>query len=70
MAAPNLTNDAQVRYMIQWFEEWSELQRQDFLPILAEKIAANGTYVNGIVNSMTTVNCEEKPMNLFQCRVS
>ncbi|XP_044264163.1 uncharacterized protein C14orf119 isoform X2 [Tribolium madens] len=63
-----LSTDAQIRYLVQWFHEWSDLQRSDFLPILAEKYA-NKAYVNGIVNSIANVNCQEKPMSLFECRV-
>lgn len=70
MAAPMLTNSAQFQYMVQWFEEWSEFQRQDFIPILAEKMSSNGAYVNGLVDAINSVNCQDKPMNLFQCRVS
>ncbi|GLV36321.1 uncharacterized protein CBL_08815 [Carabus blaptoides fortunei] len=55
-------------YLVQWFTEWSELQRTDFLPVLAEKMT-NIAYVNGIVNSIAGVNCQDKPMSLFECRV-
>lgn len=65
----SISSDAQIRYLIQWFNEWSELQRSDFLPILAEKFA-NKVYVNGIVNDISAVNCQDKPMSLFECRVS
>lgn len=63
-----LSVDAQIRYLVQWFNEWSELQRSDFLPIVAEKFAEK-SYVNGIVNNMSNINCQDKPMSLFQCRV-
>lgn len=63
-----LSADAQIRYLIQWFHEWSDLQRQDFLPVMAEKYA-NKVYMNGIVNSISNVNCRDKPMSLFECRV-
>ncbi|KAH0817792.1 hypothetical protein GEV33_004996 [Tenebrio molitor] len=63
-----LSTEAQMRYLIQWFHEWSDLQRSDFLPIMAEKYT-NKAYVNGIVNSIANVNCREKPMSLFECRV-
>lgn len=66
---PMLTADAQIRYLIQWFHEWSDLQRQDFLPVMAEKYA-NKVYMNGIVNSISNVNCRDKPMSLFECRVT
>lgn len=60
--------NSQLRYLVQWFEEWSELQRSDFLPILAENYA-HKAYVNGIVNSIANINCQDKPMSLFECRV-
>lgn len=64
-----ISAEAQIRYLVQWFNEWSELQRSDFLPVMAEKYA-NKTYVNGIVNSVSNINCRDKPMSLFECRVS
>lgn len=64
-----LSIDAQIRYLVQWFNEWSDFERSDFLPVMAEKYA-NKTYVNGIVNNMSNINCQDKPMSLFQCRVS
>ncbi|GJQ78395.1 hypothetical protein Trydic_g22220 [Trypoxylus dichotomus] len=63
-----LSVDEQIRYLLQWFNEWSELQRSDFLPIISEKYS-NKPYVNGIVNNIANVSCQEKPMSLFQCRV-
>ncbi|KAK9880589.1 hypothetical protein WA026_011829 [Henosepilachna vigintioctopunctata] len=63
-----LNSVAQIGYLIQWFQEWSELQKADFLPIMAEKYA-NRVYVNGIVNSISNVECRDKPMSLFECRV-
>ncbi|XP_045471128.1 uncharacterized protein C14orf119 [Harmonia axyridis] len=63
-----LSADAQIRYMIQWFQEWSDLQKSDFLPIMAERYA-NRVFVNGIVNSLANVECRDKPMSLFECRV-
>lgn len=63
-----LSVEAQMGYLVQWFTEWSDLQRTDFLPVLAEKLS-NVAYVNGIVNSISGVNCQDKPMSLFECRV-
>lgn len=64
-----LSSSAQLRYLLEWFGEWSELQRSDFLVILAENYAQKA-YVNGIVNSISNMNCTDKPMSLFECRVS
>lgn len=73
MAGHNLTIEAELRYINQWFTEWSELQRDDFLPIITEYLlqnGSNGIYMNGIVSGLTSTTCDEKPMSLFQCRVS
>lgn len=70
-SAANLSMDGQFRYIVQWFNEWSELQREDFLPILVEYLTKDtpGAYVNGIVSGLAGAGCADKPMSLFQCRV-
>lgn len=64
----NLTVDAQIRFMIQWFNEWSELQRSDFIPVMAENFAEQ-VHMNGLVNSIANIDTQDKPMSLFQCRI-
>lgn len=68
----NLSVEGELRYIIQWFNEWSELQREDFMPILVEYLTKDTAahYMNGVVNSMSAASFDEKPMSLFQCRVS
>lgn len=63
-----LSPEIQINYLLEWFKEWSNYQRSDFLPILLEKLH-EGTYVNGIINNMSNVNCQDKPMSLFECRI-
>ncbi|XP_066157898.1 uncharacterized protein C14orf119 [Euwallacea fornicatus] len=63
-----INSNAQLRYLLEWFDEWSELQKSDFLLILAENYA-HKSYVNGIVSSISNMNCREKPMSLFECRI-
>ncbi|KAL1501988.1 hypothetical protein ABEB36_007204 [Hypothenemus hampei] len=63
-----LNSTAQLQYLVQWFSEWSDLQRSDFLLILAENYA-HKAYVNGIVHSISNINCRDKPMSLFECRI-
>ncbi|XP_075983221.1 uncharacterized protein LOC142981299 isoform X2 [Anticarsia gemmatalis] len=66
MSAPGLTSEAQLRYMLQWFEEFSELQREDFLPVLA---AARGDKPDQLAASLASISCHDKPVSLFQCRI-
>ena len=70
MSASNLTVDGEIRYIIQWFNEWSELQREDFVPVFVEYLKMNEGYVNGLVAGLANSTCADKPMSLFQCRVS
>lgn len=72
MAGNNLSVDGELRYIIQWFNEWSELQREDFLPIVVEYLTKDRSthYMNGVVNSLAAASFDDKPMSLFQCRVS
>lgn len=65
-----LSNEAQLRYMIEWFQEWSEMQRNDFLGVLLENCGPSGL-VNGLVTGLEKLDCEEsdRPPSLFQCRV-
>lgn len=82
MNMSNLSVDGEFRYIIQWFNEWSELQRDDFVYVLVEYLTrdtsvnaggdghAGSTYVNGVVNALATSGVQEKPMSLFQCRVN
>lgn len=76
MSMNNLSIDGEFRYIIQWFNEWSELQRDDFVYVLVEYLTrdlgegGSSTYLNGIVNSLATSGVQDKPMSLFQCRVT
>lgn len=67
MSAPGLTSEAQLRYILQWFGEFSELQREDFLPVLA---AARGDQPDQLAAVLANISCHDKPVSLFQCRVS
>ncbi|XP_058450398.1 uncharacterized protein C14orf119 [Malaya genurostris] len=70
----SLTVDREFRYVVQWFTEWSDFQREDFVPVLATYMssanpAGGPVYVNGIIAGMANVSGQDKPMSLFQCRV-
>lgn len=66
MSNPGLTSEAQIRYIVQWFGEFSELQREDFLPIL---VAAHSRQADELTSTLASLSCEDKPVSLFQCRI-
>lgn len=66
-----LSNEAQLRYVIEWFQEWSEMQRGDFLSVLLEHCGPPGL-VNGLLSGMESLGYSkdcDRPPSLFQCRV-
>ncbi|XP_002013735.2 myosin-1 [Drosophila persimilis] len=70
MSMSNLSIDGEFRYIIQWFHEWSELQRDDFVYVFVEYLTrGSSVHVNGIVNALATAGVQDKPMSLFQCRI-
>ncbi|OXU21324.1 hypothetical protein TSAR_010480 [Trichomalopsis sarcophagae] len=65
-----LSNQAQIRYVIEWFQEWSEMQRDDFVGILLERCSSSGL-VNGLLTGIENLGKENssRPPSLFQCRI-
>lgn len=66
MSSTGLTSEAQLRYLLQWFGEFSELQREDFLPILA---SARGGQADQLAATLAALSCQDKLISLFQCRI-
>ena len=66
-----LTNDQQMNYLLAWFNNWSDLQKEDFVPVLAEKMSSKWAAVNGLTEDMKSmaVNNSGRPVSLFQCQV-
>jgi len=65
-----LTIVAQIRYLLQWFGEWSEMERADFLPVLVQGLVTNSDTVNGLP-PIEDSQCKEdrRPLSLFKCRI-
>ena len=47
-----LSNDQQMNYLLAWFTKWSDLQKEDFVPILAELAAFGCAW-----NAASAINC-------------
>lgn len=59
--------EGQVRYILSWFKEWSEMQKSDFLKILAGKFSPN--MQNGLFDAMETLKVHNRPPSIFQCQM-
>lgn len=59
---------AQIRYIIQWFIEWGEMQRSDFLPVLLQAFQ-NKPSINGLISGLDSCSVEDRPPSIFQCRI-
>ena len=66
-----LSNDQQMNYLLAWFTNWSDLQKEDFVPILAEKLSSKWAAVNGVNETLSHLNLSksERPPSLFECQV-
>ena len=66
-----LNNDQQMNYLLAWFNNWSDLQKEDFVPVLAEKMSSKWAAVNGLTEDMKSmaVTNSGRPVSLFQCQV-
>jgi len=63
-----LNNDQQMNYLIAWFNNWSDLQKEDFVPVLAEKMSSKWGAINGITEDMEKLTTRH--VSLFQCQVN
>lgn len=66
----DLSSDQQMNYLLAWFVNWSDLQREDFVPVLAEKMANKWGTVNGVCDQLQSLGVEGRPVSLFQCQIS
>ena len=54
----DLNNDQQMNYLLAWFQHWSDLQKEDFVPIMAEKMSSKYTHLNGLTEDMKAMKCD------------
>lgn len=66
----DLSSDQQMNYLLSWFVNWSDLQKEDFVPVLAEKMSNKWATVNGVCDELQSLGVEGRPVSLFQCQVS
>ena len=64
-----------MNYFLSWFNTWSELQKSDFVPVLADKMDNSATNkiktedkVNGCLSDKFA-QMNNRPPSLFSCQV-
>ncbi|XP_067130196.1 uncharacterized protein C14orf119 [Centruroides vittatus] len=62
-----LNKSDQLAYLLQWFQEYSEMQKDDFLKVLIEAYAP--ATANSLANSVDSMNVSDRPPSIFQCRM-
>lgn len=69
-----LTPEAEFRYIVTWFRDFSEYEKADFMTILIQwllknsEISVNG--INDISDDSSMASDVGKPLSIFLCRVS
>ncbi|CAL4147476.1 unnamed protein product [Meganyctiphanes norvegica] len=62
------TTGDQVRYLCEWFSSWSEMQREDFIPILAQAYFPKD-HINGLLGGISDLSVGSRRPSLFDCQV-
>ena len=75
----DLSGDQRMNYFLAWFNQWSELQKSDFVKVLSEKMCGGtesmSAMVNGSVsNGFDSINMNggdevKRPPSLFACQI-
>jgi len=65
----DLNCDQQMNYFLAWFIGWSDLQKSDFVSVLAAKVNQAGSDDHIIVPEMNGLSVNKKPLSLFQCQL-
>ncbi len=66
----DLNGDQQMNYFLAWFNQWSDLQRKDFVTVLAAKMSKHSE-LNGGIDSLNLNDNDntKKPPSIYECQV-
>lgn len=57
----------QLQYLLEWFQEFSSLQKEDFLHILTDKYSQCN--LSTFPESLGSLQVGDRPPSIFQCRM-
>uniref|UniRef100_T1JLH5 Uncharacterized protein n=1 Tax=Strigamia maritima TaxID=126957 RepID=T1JLH5_STRMM len=58
--------EGQLRHILSWFKDWSEMQKSDFLKILNKKFSSP---CDGLFDAIEMLRVNDRPPTLFQCQM-
>jgi len=68
----DLTGDQRMNYFLSWFQGWSDLQKSDFVGVLANKMS-DGDIVDSVealkINGDIINGDTKKPPSLYECQI-
>ena len=75
----DLSGDQRMNYFLAWFNQWSELQKSDFVKVLSERMSGGAesasSMVNGeVLDGLDSLNMNggdyvKRPPSLFACQI-
>jgi len=63
------TTAAQVRFVAEWFGEWSALQREDFVASLTRGMRPEHFMNGSLCDHLTSLNLTPRPPSIYHCQV-
>ena len=64
-----LTRSEELNYLVNWFSEFSEMQKSDFFKIIVKKYAGSVVDENTITNALLSLKLTDRPPTIFHCRM-
>jgi len=66
----DLSNDQQMNFILAWFNQWSELEKDDFVPVLSGTLASHQNGSSDDENLTDEEQTNKRRPSLFNCQVS
>lgn len=64
-----LTKQEELNHLINWFGEFSEMQKSDFFKIILKKYASSNVNVDLVESAIKDMTVNDRPPTIFQCRM-
>ena len=71
----DLNGDQRMNYFLSWFQVWSDLQKSDFVTILADKMSDGGQGGGSVADDLDSMKINgdqgtgKKPPSLYECQI-